>query len=272
MGTASQRPVDTVATYTCDTGYTLNGGNTTRTCGSDGVWSGSAPTCQATCSENLPLISNGGITYVGGSTDNRPVGTMAIYSCFGDNRLVGVAVRTCQSNGTWSSTTAPVCEEICSDLSSPTNGIVDYGGGGSMDNRPADTVATYNCDTGYTLNGGNNIRTCGSDGMWSGLAPTCQAICPDLIVSVNGVVNYSPATTPRLEGTTVTQSCLNGYVPSTTTRVCLTTRSWSGSALTYEVSSVFVSVFIGTTNVAMNSQVAIDTIGEDNDLSTYLQH
>ena len=60
------------------------------------------------------------------------------------------------------------------------------------------------------------------------------AICPDLIVSVNGVVNYSPATTPRLEGTTVTQSCLNGYVPSTTTRVCLTTRSWSGSALTYE--------------------------------------
>ncbi len=45
MGTASLRPMDTVATYTCVTGYTLNGG-TTRTCGSDGVWSGSAPTCQ----------------------------------------------------------------------------------------------------------------------------------------------------------------------------------------------------------------------------------
>ncbi len=45
MGTASLRPVDTVATYTCNTGYTLNGGGT-RTCGSDGVWSRSAPTCQ----------------------------------------------------------------------------------------------------------------------------------------------------------------------------------------------------------------------------------
>ncbi len=45
MGTASQRPVSTVATYTCVPGYTLNGG-TTRTCGSDGVWSGSPPTCQ----------------------------------------------------------------------------------------------------------------------------------------------------------------------------------------------------------------------------------
>ncbi len=32
------------ATYACDTGYTLNG-DTTRTCGSDGVWSGSEPTC-----------------------------------------------------------------------------------------------------------------------------------------------------------------------------------------------------------------------------------
>ena len=45
MGTAGLRPVATVATYTCDTGYTLNGG-TTRTCGSDGVWSGFAPSCQ----------------------------------------------------------------------------------------------------------------------------------------------------------------------------------------------------------------------------------
>ncbi len=45
MGTASLRPVNTVATYTCVTGYTLIGGST-RTCGSDGVWSVSAPTCE----------------------------------------------------------------------------------------------------------------------------------------------------------------------------------------------------------------------------------
>ncbi len=45
MGTTSLRPVNTVATYTCVTGYTLHGGST-RTCESDGVWSGSALTCQ----------------------------------------------------------------------------------------------------------------------------------------------------------------------------------------------------------------------------------
>ncbi len=41
----SSRPVGTVATYNCTSGYTLSG-DTTRTCGSDGQWSGNDPTCQ----------------------------------------------------------------------------------------------------------------------------------------------------------------------------------------------------------------------------------
>ncbi len=45
MGTASLRQVGTVATYTCNPGYTLNGGST-RTCVTGGIWNGSAPICQ----------------------------------------------------------------------------------------------------------------------------------------------------------------------------------------------------------------------------------
>ena len=44
--------VDSVATHTCDSGYTFNGGST-RTCRSDGTWSGSDPTC-----EGLILITS----------------------------------------------------------------------------------------------------------------------------------------------------------------------------------------------------------------------
>ena len=33
-------------------------------------------------------------------------------------------------------------------------------------------TATYTCDTGYVLSGGNT-RTCLANGMWSGIAPTC---------------------------------------------------------------------------------------------------
>ncbi len=237
---------------------------------------------------------------------------MASYTCFNPYTLVGVSVRTCGSDGEWSSSQAPVClgKEwlnvyvecvpvpivICSDLPSLEFGDIDYGDAGPMDNRPVDTVATYTCDTGYTLNGGTT-RTCGSDGVWSGSAPTCQckeymqdngwpcavsiATCPDLTVPTNGVIIYSSSTSPQSQGTVATQSCLNGYVPSTistATRVCLSNRLWNGSALTCQcklvqwtltelqsftptVPPVYVSV--GTTNyTAMNSQVAIDTIGD----------
>ena len=55
----------------------------------------------------------------------------------------------------------------CQMLSGPTNGSVSYG------NTTYLSVATYTCDTGFTLNGTEN-RTCQADGAWSDLSPTCQ--------------------------------------------------------------------------------------------------
>ena len=37
--------VDSIATHSCDTGYTLNGGST-RTCEGGGIWTASALTCE----------------------------------------------------------------------------------------------------------------------------------------------------------------------------------------------------------------------------------
>ena len=140
-GSTNSRPVDTLATYTCGTGYTLNGGNT-RTCGSDGVWSGSAPTCQRKWNElctvcllsvfidshavilicpdlpsltkrcsDLPPLLNGDITYtaVCGLADSRPINTLAFFSCDNGYIRIGVNFRVCQSNGTWD-VTAPSCQ------------------------------------------------------------------------------------------------------------------------------------------------------------------
>ncbi|XP_064386381.1 sushi, von Willebrand factor type A, EGF and pentraxin domain-containing protein 1-like isoform X2 [Halichondria panicea] len=268
-GFPDSRQVDTVATYTCNPGYTLNGiSSTTRTCGSDEVWSGFAPTCEPDCSD-LPSLNNGMIMYSTGSTNNRPFLTSAVHSCNTGYTLTGGTSRVCVDGGIWNGS-PPTCQQItCSDLVLPTL-MVSYNGG-SPDNRPVNTGATYSCSNGYTLTGGDTTRVCVSGGSWSGSTPTCQGpteppptTCPDLTVPANGVIIYSQATTPRLEGTMATQICLNGYVPSTTStaiRVCGADRLWNGSALTCQLPPVYVSM--GTTNYAANnSQVAIETIGD----------
>ncbi len=130
MGTASLRPVNTVANYTCDTGYTING-DTTRTCGSDGMWSGSELVCQRKwngfctvlcvyidshieiliCSDLT--LTNGDVTYGDeGSPDNRPVNTVAFYSCNPDytfSRTGESFFRVCMSGGSWDGS-APTCQ------------------------------------------------------------------------------------------------------------------------------------------------------------------
>ena len=80
-----------------------------------------------------------------------------------------------------------VCTAItCSSLSPPTNAIINY----ATDTiSPFDyrTTATYVCDSGFGLSGGNRVRTCvGSSagpGEWNGTAPTCQGQTFFLVLS-----------------------------------------------------------------------------------------
>ncbi len=68
----------------------------------------------------------------------------------------------------------------CPDLTVPANGMISYNMGAASP-RPVDTMATYTCNPGFTLNGGST-RTCGSDGVWSGFAPTCQRELMDFVL------------------------------------------------------------------------------------------
>ncbi len=147
----------------------------------------------AACSDLT--LTNGDIIYGAGSPNNRPIFSGATYSCDPGYTLTGGStIRVCVSGGRWSGS-ASTCQgesvtrtqftfqtiiivyrhkidwssTTCSDLTNPTNGIVAY----NMGTAGPDTVATYTCTTGYTLNGGTT-RTCGSDGVWSGSAPVCQ--------------------------------------------------------------------------------------------------
>ena len=59
------------------------------------------------------------------------------------------------------------------------------------------------------------------------------AICDILTVPDNGVISYSPDTTPRLDGAVATYSCDEGYrVSSGPDRDCGTSGEWSGMSIT----------------------------------------
>ncbi len=117
METMNARPLNTVATYTCITGYTVTGGMT-RNCGAGGMWSGTNPTCTRkythillflkahsyTCTAAvgcgpLTALSNGAIVY---TPDSTPIlqGAMATHSC--NEGYTGGGTRICQFNRMWS--------------------------------------------------------------------------------------------------------------------------------------------------------------------------
>ena len=66
---------------------------------------------------------------------------------------------------------------MCTDLPAPADGRVTY----TDTTSPYDfgTVATYVCDSGFGISGGNRTRACGgldlsTVGTWNGIAATCD--------------------------------------------------------------------------------------------------
>ena len=119
------RAVGGRATYTCNNGFRLVG-SFTRTCLSNGSWSGAEPVCNCMFQQKVLIIhkifsmhsitdtlsvfcpdldppSNGTV-----SVKSNFVGGRAYYYCNYGYRRFGYSSRTCQFSGTWSRT-QPTC-------------------------------------------------------------------------------------------------------------------------------------------------------------------
>ena len=87
-----------------------------------------------------------------------------------------------------------ICVAVtCFDLPVPDNGRVVYSALGT----PYDfgTQATYICDSGFGLNGGDEVRSCAgggssTNGTWSGRATTCEGIA-NILVSYSDIRHTS---------------------------------------------------------------------------------
>ncbi|MBU6161487.1 MAG: SUMF1/EgtB/PvdO family nonheme iron enzyme [Myxococcales bacterium] len=134
-----------VATYACDPGYLLVDGSPTRTCGADGLWSGTAAACSPRQCGAAPLIENGTRT---SSADT--FGGVATYSCNAGYALTGSSTLTCGTDGTWG--TPPRCTDIneCETASVCT----------ATGNACANQTGSFTCSctaplVGAAVNGGN---------------------------------------------------------------------------------------------------------------------
>ncbi len=58
--------------------------------------------CAEVVCSDLFLLANGNITYTAGSINNRPIGTVALYSCASHYIFSGGSNKTCESDGEWS--------------------------------------------------------------------------------------------------------------------------------------------------------------------------
>lgn len=174
--------------FSCDKGYTLTG-STSRTCNSDGRWTGTPPQCNAITCSALPKPSNGSRLGCAGTTVEY-FNTVCSFFCHPGYDPIGSASRKCLENGTWSGQNFFCQVRTCSNLIVPPKGI--------LLNSPCGNTygsnCVFGCERGYGSPGGNITRTCLQSSMWSGDNINCTDILPptfDVPCPASPLISYA---------------------------------------------------------------------------------
>ena len=129
-----------VATFTCATGYRPPS-PASLTCGPDGEWSGTPPTCNLVDCHAPPPIDNGVV-----SAAVTTYGSSADYSCNQSYVMSGLSKLVCQADGTWSSP-APTCAIPMARLIVALPGP----GTGSVSSTPAGIDCGATCQASFPV-------------------------------------------------------------------------------------------------------------------------
>ena len=129
------KPVDSILSYHCNTGYSIFSTKTSRICQSDGKWSGTTPKCEKgiiyfnhvvsaitlmyniidvytmfLLPDNCQCPSHPVNGYIASCVGPALVGTYIHYYCDSGYERVGDFGRMCQVGATWTGST-PTCEK-----------------------------------------------------------------------------------------------------------------------------------------------------------------
>lgn len=162
------------AFHSCKSGFRLEG-PIVRNCLRSSEWEYPAPNCVAIKCEPIVAPENG---YV--SISKTSLGERASYVCDEGYHLIGLQVRTCLQNGTWTSQT-PEClsNNQCYSLSIE-NSVITYGKESGLFDRqqlsyPVGTFAEVYCTNNTTMNG-EMVLNCLENGSWDITPPICSTL------------------------------------------------------------------------------------------------
>ncbi|CAL4140304.1 unnamed protein product, partial [Meganyctiphanes norvegica] len=129
------------------------------------------------------------------------------YICISGYNLQGVAMLTCQANGTWS-VPPPKCVPVsCGPPSIPPHVIAEYLIPEIGIKNAFGTSIAFNCEEGYELMGGK-FQVCESEGLWVGSAPKCvEHLCGSAPVMKYSTVLIDESVRPQ----SATYTCQRGY-------------------------------------------------------------
>nr|XP_026694048.1 sushi, von Willebrand factor type A, EGF and pentraxin domain-containing protein 1 isoform X39 [Ciona intestinalis] len=202
---ANQYDINTVLTYTCNSGYRLDN-SATVTCQASGQFTALTAVCTRVCS-TPPTLANGDFT-VKNNANQYDINTVLTYTCNSGYRLDNSATITCQASGQFTAFTA-VCTKVCTTPPTLANG--DFTVKNNANQYDINTVLTYTCNSGYRLDNSATV-TCQASGQFTSLAAVCTLICGEPPIPANGV--YAVVKTPPIFniGDQISYSCNNGFI------------------------------------------------------------
>uniref|UniRef100_H2Y785 Sushi domain-containing protein n=1 Tax=Ciona savignyi TaxID=51511 RepID=H2Y785_CIOSA len=208
---------DSSCRFTCDIGYELLVGSSIRSCGEDGLWSGSQVSCELIVCDLYPALENGRISCSNGARYN----SRCSFTCDIGYELVGSQSRSCMESSEWSGITTSCSMISCTPLQEVENGRITC-----THRNFYNSSCRFACDVGFEMQGSES-RVCQADGRWNGSPVGCGIItCETLGVPLHG--RKRCADEDNFEST-CRFTCEIGYeLEGSKSRTCLELGEWSG--------------------------------------------
>nr|XP_028567204.1 sushi, von Willebrand factor type A, EGF and pentraxin domain-containing protein 1 [Podarcis muralis] len=212
--------------YTCDTGYSLQGPSV-LVCGDSGSWSSLPPECKTVSCGLPPVIKDAAVT---GS--NYTFGSTVTYTCKEGYTLIGTETVECLASGKWD-LNHQQCVAVSCDEPPPVEHASPESG-----HRLFGDIAIYYCTDGYSL-AGNAQLLCNAQGKWvppdDKDVPECIAdFCERPLPAPYSILESSNKA-KFAAGSVVSFKCTEGFVLNTSAKIeCVRGGQWSPSPLTIQ--------------------------------------